>query len=280
MKKTSLQTIVAITVTVFIFMSSEYFFWFPSSMFKSSESMEQTSSGGDTDMSETKKLPLPEFTDENAAFSGDDIITREDVSNSWKDGQEDKKEKKAICTREYMPVCGVDNNTYSNGCTARAEKVEIAYSWACHGYSNEDQKVEEPSVDVTGTSSLTNDERWLASFNTGSYHIYKNEWLQYALALPKYTYYQGFWAQDWATHTLGVALTSSWLDSFATADVRIYLYNGKLLPELKNEKKYVDQATWKTYIDLNGSTLIVEWDASIPKVASIIETILQSAEKE
>lgn len=38
----------------------------------------------------------------------------------------------AICTREYMPVCWVDNVTYSNKCMAEKwPNVDIAYEWKC-----------------------------------------------------------------------------------------------------------------------------------------------------
>eukprot|EP00877_Chromochloris_zofingiensis_P011002 jgi/Chrzof1/6155/Cz17g13140.t1 len=46
----------------------------------------------------------------------------------------DKSSKEpCICTREYMPVCGKDNNTYSNKCEAACQKVKIAYSGSCKG---------------------------------------------------------------------------------------------------------------------------------------------------
>ncbi len=37
------------------------------------------------------------------------------------------------CTLEYAPVCGVDNVTYGNACSANASNVEIAYVGECNG---------------------------------------------------------------------------------------------------------------------------------------------------
>lgn len=103
-------------------------------------------------------------------------------------------------------------------------------------------------------------------FDTGSYHIYANNSLNYGFALPKYTYYQGYGVRDSAAHTMAVSLTATGIDTFDTADVRIWYY--RKLPADTTGKKVINL--------LDGGIVLIAGDEANPRVAKIIETIEQS----
>jgi hypothetical protein len=42
-----------------------------------------------------------------------------------------EEESSCVCPMNYEPVCGVDNNSYSNGCTAGCADVGVAHDGAC-----------------------------------------------------------------------------------------------------------------------------------------------------
>jgi hypothetical protein len=39
--------------------------------------------------------------------------------------------KPQACTRDYRPVCGCDDHTYGNACTAAAAGISVAHDGAC-----------------------------------------------------------------------------------------------------------------------------------------------------
>lgn len=65
---------------------------------------------------------------ENKVFSQGAFMTK---LHSFNDMWQKRCPKMCLCREDYSPVCGTDENTYSNYCKAKCVDVEVAYQGAC-----------------------------------------------------------------------------------------------------------------------------------------------------
>lgn len=152
-----------------------------------------------------------------------------------------KLEDTVICTAEYAPVCGTNNQTYSNACLAGS--IDVAHIGECDGT---ERKV----------------------FDTGSYQVYSNASLKYTFAMPKYAYYASAGSQDGATHTMAIATTASGVLDFATAPVQVWFY--RTPPASGPSDQSMKTQNGILYIRNNDTT-------GNAKVTKIIQTVIESA---
>lgn len=204
------------------------------------------------------------------------------------------------CTREYMPVCGDDNNTYPNACVANSVGVVTLTEGECKKTESTPVKtgatteVILPKDDakvctmeyapICGVDNKTYGNSCMAGevaiahigecdgaekklFDTGAYQIYTNAGVGYSFAMPKYSHYSGGGARDGASHTMAIGVTSSGVTDFATAPVQVWFY--KKTPANPPSSQSAQGENGIIYVKNNDMTGNV-------KIGTIVETVLES----
>ncbi|MCX6654320.1 MAG: Kazal-type serine protease inhibitor, partial [Candidatus Bathyarchaeota archaeon] len=83
----------------------------------------------------------------------------------------DMKPNETICAQDYTPVCGADNQTYSNRCVAESKGVTIAYGGECKKIeikppvANDSVVVNPPSQEPSNVTQTTSSSNWTVIVN-------------------------------------------------------------------------------------------------------------------
>jgi hypothetical protein len=207
-----------------------------------------------------------------------------------------------VCTREYMPVCGSDKQTYPNSCVAKNQWITSYTEGECPVeivdtnpvVSSWETVIPKPIASVCtmeyapicGVDNKTYSNTCMAwdvavlhigacdgsekqIYDAGAYHLYANSGLGYGFAMPKYSYYSGAGARDGAAHSMSIGITASGILDFSSATVQLWFYKTAPATPPSSEFKTVENGT--LYIKNNDPT-------GNAKVQKILTTILDSVE--
>ena len=132
----------------------------------------------------------------------------------------------------------------------------------------EDSPEDIPDTSLTASGAT-------GSGTTGSGIVtYYNSYLDYGLSVPKGAYYAGYGSKDGAAHSMGFTTGTGVVD-FDTAEVKLWYFPSKILPELKDKESgfYQDPSTNMTYLKLGDGTIKLEGNMENPILLKIIETV-------
>ncbi len=135
--------------------------------------------------------------------------------------------------------------------------------------STSEQKISAPQASSGSFEfSMLTGEKLL----TGSV-TYWNEALWYGFSLPKWAYYSWEGSRDGAAHSVAVKMGTG-VTTFEEADVRIWFYPSKILPELEDGNAiYQDRTTPFTFVRIGSGCVRIEWDPKSIAVKTIVDTL-------
>jgi len=205
------------------------------------------------------------------------------ITNSWETYSEENKPK-IIIEEKLSPdyyknlrsQCNENACCLSSVDTMENSNYKEAIDWQCKTWYIQDTLKCEESYKWCVVDSSKTTTTWTTSNSTGTINWqkvlnYSNSNFNYWFSVPAHSYYSWYWAQNWASHTVWIS-TSSWVVDFAEADVKVYYYKGKILPELEGSSYwlYKDPKNWRTYIELNWNSFIIEWNIWTEKIVDTI----------